>query len=305
MTNLPPEITEDPRYRRVRDERERHAAVARASQAQYRWLTRVFVIASAIAAIAGGLVLYGTEAAPDARNPLVRALADGSAVRIGLIVVQGFGLAAAAGSGYLLGRREPGKRWVTARLKAEDGRLAIAERALQIAHEKGPEAFHEAGAWFIAFLEGQLSHLDASARRRDRSALRGLIFAAVLTGLAALAGVLSGFESKTIVVVLAILGVGVPALTAAVEKWGEATADSKRAALHGETWTALNALRDDVPGFEAAVLAQDFDSAMIFANRVFAVLREDHTGFASAMGEGDAAIRRKSEAEVARVSGDA
>ncbi|MDU9004521.1 hypothetical protein [Sedimentitalea todarodis] len=280
MTDLPSEISQDPRYRRVHDERERHAAEARAAQSLYLLMTRIFVVASAVAAIAGGLVLFGTEASPQEDSPRIVHWLSGGAARTGLIIVQGLGLAAAAGSGYILGRREPGKRWVTARMRAEDGRLLLARRTLEIGHEKGPGAFRQAGDWFVSFLEGQIKYLDTSARRRDRSAMRGLIVAALLVALAALASVLTGFDSKTLVVVLAIFGVAVPALTAAVEKWGEATADSKRAELHDASWSALNTLRDDVPAFQAAVAENDLDAALGFTDRVFAVLRDDHSGFA-------------------------
>ncbi len=284
-TNLPEEIAADPRFSRVDDERKRYAATARTSQARYLWLTRAFVIGSTFAAIAGGLVLYGAEAKPDADSPiLLHWLADGL-FRTALIAVQCVSLAVAAGSGYLLGRREPGKRWVAARLKAEEGRLLLAERALRIGHEKGTEAFAQAGGWFLGFLEGQIDHLEKSASRRDRSALQGLVVAAVLAALAALASGLTGFNSKALAVTLAIFGVGVPAIMAAIEKWGEATTDGKRAELHAGSWSALSALRDDIPAFEASIAAHDLPGAEAFADRVFEVLRTDHAGFAASQGQ--------------------
>lgn len=285
MTTLPTAITEDPRYARVHEERERHAAEARAAQARYLGFTRIFIIGSAVAAIAGGLVLYGTEATVKPDNPvLVNLLADGP-VRIALIILQGLGLAAGAGSGYMLGKRNPAKRWVSARLRAEDGRLQLAGRALKIGHEAGPDAFRLAGSWFVSFIEGQLNHLDKSARSRDSASFRAMAFAAVLAALAALASVMTGFDSKTLVVILAIFGVGVPALTAAAEKWGEASADGERADLHKATWSALSALRDDLPAFQAAIDAHDLISAEEFADRVFVALRQDHEGFAAVQGE--------------------
>ncbi|MDW3222509.1 MAG: hypothetical protein R8G34_06405 [Paracoccaceae bacterium] len=284
MTDLPSKITDDPRYRRVHDERERHAAEARAARALYFQMTRVFVVASALAAIAGGLVLYGTNTAPDESDSILVHWLAGGALRTGLIIVQAFGLAAAAASGYVLGKREPGKRWVAARLRAEDGRLTLAARALSIGHENGKDAFREAAEWFVGFLEVQLGHLDKSARRKDSAAFQGIIVAALLAALAALATALTGFDSKTLIVALAIFGVSIPALAAAVEKWGEATADGKRAELHHASWSALNALRDDLPGFQAAVDANDLETATAFADRVFQVLRDDHAGFASVHG---------------------
>ena len=286
MTGLPPEITGNSRFRRVQDDRARDAAKARAAQALYLRLTRLFVIGSTVAAIAGGLVLYGAEASPDAESPLlVRWLADGSPARIGLIVLQALGLAAAAGGGYLLGRREPGKRWIAARLRAEEGRLELARRALTIGHEAGPEAFRGAGTWFLSFIEDQLRHLDTSARRRDRASFYGLVLAALLAALGALASALTGFNSRTLVVVLAIFGVGVPALTAAVERWGEATAAGKRATLHENSLSALSALRDEAPAFNIAIDAHDLGGAMRFADRAFDILRKDHEGFSTIQGK--------------------
>ena len=198
-----------------------------------------------------------------------------------LIVLQCISLAVAAGCGYLLGRREPGKRWVAARLKAEEGRLLLADRALRIGHENGAEVFGHAGAWFLDFFDGQISHLENSATRRDRSAMQGLVVAAILAALAALASGLTGFNSQTLAVTLAIFGVGVPAIMAAIEKWGEATTDVKRAELHADSWSALSALRDDVPAFEASIAAHDLAGAEAFADKVYEVLRKDHAGFAA------------------------
>lgn len=300
MIDLPTAITKDPRYRRIHDEHERHAIEARTAQALYLMLTRVFIIAGAITAITAGLVLYGTEASVDADSLIVRSLAEGSTGRNGLIVVQGIFLAVALFCGYLLGRREPGRGWVGARLRAEEGRLQLARRALSIGHEKGVAQFNDAGSWFLAFMEEQLNYLDAGARRRDKSAFRGMIFAAILVALTGLAGVLTGFDSKTLAVVLAIFGVSLPLLVTAVESWGQATADDKRAKLHGGSWTALNALHDDVPAFQTALAERDLEVALGFADRVFEVLRHDHESFASVQGESNVSIKKESEAMIAR-----
>lgn len=283
--SLPDEIASDPRYRRVFDERKRHSADAVTSQWRYLWLTRAFVVGSTLAAISGGLVLYGSEAQPDANSPVLLHWLAGGPVRTALIVLQCLSLAVAAGSGYMLGRREPGKRWVAARLKAEEGRLLLADRVLRIGHENGAETFRKAGAWFLEFLEGQIDHLENSAQRRDRSAMRALVVASILAALAALASGLTGFNSKTLAVTLAIFGVGVPAIMAAIEKWGEATTDGKRAELHDQSWSALSALRDDIPAFESAIEAHDLQGAEAFAERVFEVLRSDHAGFAASQGQ--------------------
>lgn len=282
---LPDEIAADPRFSRVEDEQKRYSAAAKTSQARYLWLTRAFVVGSTFAAIAGGLVLYGSEAQPDDSSPILLHWLAAGQFRSAVIAVQCVSLAIAAGCGYLLGRREPGKRWVAARLKAEECRLLLADRVLRIGHEKGAEAFGHAGVWFLDFLEGQISHLENSASHRDRSALQGLIVAAVLAALAALASGLTsgltGFDSNALAVMLAIFGVGVPAIMAAIEKWGEATTDGKRAELHADSWSALSALRDDVPAFEASIAVNDLSGAQAFADRVFEVLRIDHAGFAA------------------------
>ncbi len=68
---------------------------------------------------------------------------------------------------------------------------------------------------------------------------------------------------------------------AAIEKWGEATTDVKRAELHADSWSALSALRDDVPAFEASIAAHDLAGAEAFADKVYEVLRKDHAGFAA------------------------
>ena len=111
------------------------------------------------------------------------------------------------------------------------------------------------------------------------------LLSVILAALAALASGLTGFNSKTLAVTLAIFGVGVPAIMAAIEKWGEATTDGERAELHERSWSSLSALRDDIPVFQAAIDAHDLAGAEAYAERVFAVLRSDHAGFAASQGQ--------------------
>lgn len=279
---LPPEIVEDPRWRRLAETRERDAAAARAAQRSYLRLTTTTIVSTAAAAILGGLVLYGveTDPAPDHRL-LVRLLADGH-LRTGLVVVQGLCLAAAAAGGALLGARDPRTRWVEARLRAEDGRLRLAERALRLGHERGPEAFRAAGDWFESFVESQRGHLRRSADRRDRAARRLALAAALLAGLGALAAALTGLQAGLIVVAVAIFGVSAPALVSAVQSLGRERADARRAKLHERSWRALTALLERTPEFRASVAAADLEGALAYAEAVFDVLRRDHAGFAAA-----------------------
>lgn len=280
MTELPVKIREDARFSRLYRLREHDAAIARRAQARFRRLTGQIILGTAAASVAGGLVLYGMEAEPDESRWLVDKLAR-TDTRTALLIVQGGFLALAAYAGYVLGERRPGERWVVHRLRAEDGRLELARRALKIGHELGPNVFRQVGEWFISFVEGQRDHLRDATDRRDRAAESLAVLGAVLTGVLALAGAIAGIRQEVVVVFIAILGVCSPALVAAIQSWRGAVQDQKRAALHDSSWRALNQLGEREPEFQAAIDASDFDSAMAYVEEIFSVLRKDHAGFAS------------------------
>ena len=200
------------------------------------------------------------------------------------MLLQALCLGVAGYCAHLLGAREPGRRWIEHRLKAEDGRQRMARLVLTIGHEKGPDVFRNAGDWFIVFIDDQLHHLEGSAERRDRARGSLASVGALLASLMALTAALASLSQQWVIVLVAFAGVCAPALIAAVKSWGEATADAQRAELHAATWSSLNQIRRDVAAFRAAVEAHDLDASLAYADKVFAVLRQDHAGFAAVHG---------------------
>ena len=61
MTPLPDKITNDPKFEAIHNPRERAAKLARNAQKEFRMYTRLFIVSTAMAAVFGGLILYGLE----------------------------------------------------------------------------------------------------------------------------------------------------------------------------------------------------------------------------------------------------
>lgn len=279
MTDLPSEIAEHPRYVHLKDEREIAASRAREAQGSFRKMTRGFVIGTALAAIAAGLVLYGIEENPEeASDQLIRWLAI-PWVRVTLQSIQALGLFAAAFCGGMLAVRKYSDTWVENRLKAEEGRLDLQKLALELGHEAGGSSFEAAGHSFIAFAKAQLQYLKDRGTKHDRAAGLGAVAGALLAGLAALGGVIGGIQNVTLVALVALLGVCTPALVSALSTWSNATRDAARARLHDANRAALSTVLADQREFDAAIAANDLAGALAYAERVFAVLRADHSEF--------------------------
>ena len=101
ITDLPVDVAAHPRFIRKKEDREIAAGRARGAQHRFRTLSRGFVIGTAIAAIAAGLVLDGIEDNPEqASDRLIRWPAI-PWVRATLQKVQAFGLFSAAVCGGL------------------------------------------------------------------------------------------------------------------------------------------------------------------------------------------------------------
>lgn len=278
MSALPREISDDPRYRALSARRDEAARRARASRSAYRMLTAAFVVSTAVAAIGSGLALYGMEPPQDISAALHRWVADPSHRRP-LMFIVALALGGAAFAQHRLRSASFDREWTTQRAEAEAHRRERQRLALRIGHERGPDAFREAGRDFERFLDRQIEHHRASADRH-RSASRSMgVLAAVLAGIVAVAGALAALSDGLVVVLVALVGVCAPALVAAVKSWSEATSDVQRAELHALTWDRLVAEKARMPEFMAAVEAADLDGALSHAERSLQVLEQDTSEF--------------------------
>ncbi|MEM9303393.1 MAG: DUF4231 domain-containing protein [Pseudomonadota bacterium] len=274
MPDLPPSVIDDPEYQSVHKRREKAATDARAAQQKFFRFTGAFVVATAVAAICSGLILYGIDVPPDSADPVLGSMAS-ELSRQWLLFLTAVSLAIAAFCSHLLGVSKFGNRHRENRLEAEILRFERERVALKVAHRIDPEAFKSAGESFRAFVERQEKYLSDAAQKNRKSAYSATVVAAVLAALAAAAGALGSLENKVILAAIAFLGVCTPALGAAVESWSQATGDTQRADLHEQSWKDLVAVRSEEADLNNAIEHQDLDAALAYAEKVFAVLAAD------------------------------
>lgn len=280
MTDHLSVIELDSRFATEREARVRAATTARRTRAGYRRCTQSFVAGTALAAVAGGLVLYGLETDPEGTDQEIARFVAQEFARTGLLLFQGLGLALAASGAYLMSARKFAERWVRSRMTAEEGRLRCETLRLEIGYELGQDAFAAAGAAFRDFVEKQSRYLDESGGQHDRSAAMIAWLGALLAGLLAFGSAMGFVDNRTIVALFSLLGVCAPALAGVLQSWNEAIVGTGRVALHNTSWSHLNKLRGEMGIFDAAIAANDLPAALAFAKRVFEVLRADHAGFA-------------------------
>lgn len=283
MNALSKTITDNIRYRTISSDRDKAATQARSAQARFRKMTRTVVLTTLGAAIFGGLLLYSVDLETAPQNPHLLHYLDESPWQPILIVLQALCLAGAAFAGYRLTSEDLKGTWRRSRMTAEDLRLERERAALELAHEEGAGTFKTAGALFLNFIEEQRDYLasreSTANMRRGSLALVG----ALAAGLTAGCSVLLGVESALVLAFVGLVGVLAPAATAAVQSWSEATAENERAALHRQTADELGRLLQNGDSFSKAVAENDLPLAMGFAEKVFAALRRDHSGFAAVL----------------------
>ncbi len=111
---LPKEIRTADRFVAIHDAREEAAREARGCQTQYKRAMAGFILATALAAILGGFVLYGLDTPPEsaADGPYLKQLMSGKAMHVSLAVLQAVSLAIAAFFGYLLNKVKYDEEWL-------------------------------------------------------------------------------------------------------------------------------------------------------------------------------------------------
>ncbi|SEA17209.1 hypothetical protein [Rubrimonas cliftonensis] len=276
-------IRADPRFAHEHDRREEHAAAARAAQATYLRLTRLFVAATAGVAILAALSLYGTgaegEGAPVASEGLKAWLAHPD-VRFWLLLAQAVGVALAGFSAFMLATRDYLGRWREQREMAETGRSERGRLALEIGHRLGPDSFRAGAAYFVAdLIDGQVAYLKKATADQGRRAFQQTALTAIVVALAAAAPVLGGIGHAGLLLAGALAAVIAPALFAGLKTWGEATGAGEREKLHAATRDLLRKAGAERGELDEAVADNDLPRAMAYAERVFAALRTDVDGF--------------------------
>lgn len=283
MTDLPQEVSDAQLYKTEREVREHHAQKARDAKTWFIRLKAIVVIGTALAAIAGGLLLLGLETGAANDEVRLRVFADKD-TRLYLLLFQGLCLAAVTGSTVFLNRMDYPRQQVDSRLKAEEGRLSLARMTLEISHAAGPAVFGKAADWFGGFIDGQIGHLKNSAEDHKAANLIVVIVIAVIAMVGTLGTAFAGVDSYWIIALVALIGVLSPALNAALTSWGDATMSNERAKLHEASWLALSKVRGRDAELKAAVEQHNLEAALTYAEEAFTILRADHRGFADLHG---------------------
>jgi hypothetical protein len=281
---LPPSILQHPEYRHAHERREEAAATARSAQAAYRRLITGFIASTCVAAVAGGLVLYGADTlAPSAEasaGATLKALVASPPVHVALRVVQALAVASAAFCAFALNARDHARTWREHREKAEAGRCERARVALRVGHDQGPAAFRAAAEWVMAdLIEGQIRHLSRAIADHDARSARMTLLGGTVVAVAAGAPVLAAAGLPVLVLVGALAAVVTPALLAGLKSWGEATGSGDRVRLHTATRDLLRDILRRRGSFEAAVAGNDLAGALAYLEEVGVALRTDVEGF--------------------------
>lgn len=282
MPDLPESIRTDPRFEAINAAREIAASKARSAQARYRRTSRGFIISTALAAVFGGLLLYGldTSASELPNSPRLKQFVGSPTNQIIIGVVQAACLAIAAFCGSILSRLRYDESWIENRTKAEKGRLDRAMMALELGHAQGPDFFRQAGQYFnTELIDGQLQYLAKAVLLHENRARTLAVFGATVAAIAALAVGFGGARLSSLVLFAAFIGVISPAFISALKSWEETSGDQERAKFHANTWDQLNAAKGKRLEFDTAITNNDLEAARAYANTVLEVLRTDHTAF--------------------------
>jgi len=284
LERVPEPVRSDPEFLACHRAREERARMARVAQARYRARQTRVILATTLAAVVGGLLLYGVDLPTlpeDAPNSaILRDWLGQDWVRIALGLLQAAALAGVAWGVHLVRGKIDDVAWLENRLGAENGRVQRAFTALRIGHRAGLEPFRAAGAYAVReLLDDQLAFFDRAKAQHTRN---GSLILKVGGGIAAAGAgfaVLQGLGSPELVLAAALVGVLSPSLNAAVTSWEAMSGDMERARASTTAWFALTEVSGARGTFEAALTAQDLLAAEAYLERVADILRADHAAF--------------------------
>lgn len=286
----PPKLlANDPQFKATSDSREDAAGRARKAQRMYKRLTQGFVVASSLAAISGGIVLYGIDsglAVPEASSQAGSGpgFFAAGAVQWMPKLCQAIAVAVAAYCAYMLTTGTYAQTWRKERRKAEELRHRRGLEALEIGHREGHDGFKAAGDYFYKDLvEGQISYIREAEKVKGRGATSLTVFGAVIMAFGVGAPFLAQIGTPSLVLVGALAAIVTPALLSGLRSWSEATASGDRQKLHQATLDLIRDAAGRKREFDAALERNDLDGARSYANLVIAALKTDLDGFLEIM----------------------
>lgn len=300
------EILADSRIIAAKELRAKHAARARAAQVRYAKYSRLFVLATALAALAGALILYGAGAdatgaagsgqlvdvaVPDASNEALEAATlaptseklatflSNAVVRTVLFVLQVASLALAAFSAEMLRETRVGLEWFNERRAAEAGRIEIFDKIWSIAKTKGIEAQGAAFDYFVAEqLNKQIEFHEKAEQRHAAGAGRSAVVGATIAALIAATGAI-GVGGSVWIALAALVGVLSPVLLNALRGWRESTLDREKSERYRKAWVDLTRLSGETSEASAALASGDPRKAEDLIAKVHDVMRAEHEGW--------------------------
>jgi hypothetical protein len=221
---LPASILADPEYTHTYEQREQFASAARAAQAAYRRLIAGFIISTCVAAVVGGLVLYGADT-PQAsgvpQDATLKAFAASQSVQVTLRMVQALAVAGAAFCGFALNARNFVTTWRENREMAEAGRCERARIALRVGHARGQVEFKAAGDWVVAeLMDGQIRYLTDAIDTHESRAFRLTLLGGAVIAVAAGGPIIGAAGLPPLVLVGALAAVVTPALLLGAQELG-------------------------------------------------------------------------------------
>lgn len=285
MAELLDEILADSRVKALRDLRESHAARARDAQASHKGNSKIFIAATAMAAVAGALILYGsgreaTEATDLWSDILFKAFADGW-LRNGLFVIEIVALAAAAYAAEMMRETRSGIEWYAERRAAEIGRVDLFDTIMALAADKGVDAEQEAFDYFAEKqLESQMSYHQKSEAKHRTMAGRSAVIGAVVAALIAATGA-SGIGGPHWIAIAAFVGVIAPVFLNTLQSWRDLTLDRQHSERYRATWAELTRLSADVDNCSIGLAAGDPKPARDLVKKVHSVMRAENESWAS------------------------
>jgi hypothetical protein len=290
MPELPDSVRGAPAFVQVHQRREENASRARQAQADYKLMISFFIVATAVAAVMGGLVLYGADSLPTApgaaSSGTLKDLVTSEPARWLLPSLQAAAVLVAGYSAFRLNHEDFAAVWRESRDKAEAGRCERARVALRVAHQQGQEPFRATGRWLTDdLIDKQIKYMtEAIDKHEGRSRWLGVVTAVILAAAAA-GPILMTIGVSALIVVAALFAVVTPALLSGLKSWGEANGSAERAKLHRATRDLLRDIGGRQSEFDAAIEAADLTAAERFLDEVCAALRTDVEGFLKIAGQ--------------------
>jgi ABC-type multidrug transport system fused ATPase/permease subunit len=238
------------------------STIAAKAQSDFKRLSVIVIVCTAIATLSSGLLLYGAGSDAAAPAAAVAQAAPAQSVEQGLVqwvqkhrtsimFLQIISLLAASVGAAVLAGLNLVERWSENRNKAETLRREVFNEVINQAQQREPaplaaadpgNAIAQALEFFRRYQhELQMRYYQQSGKRAETWTRRLTWLTAILAGLAAVTGMIAGLGGMA-VILSAFLGIAVPILLSAAQSWSATSRDNDKAEAYGKARDALEKL---------------------------------------------------------------